>query len=62
MGPSLAGPVVHVAYLHAWRLAICCSEGVNKSFGDLVCPQFIGSNLGDLKEKKNGTKKSKLWL
>lgn len=53
MGPSLVGPVVRVAYLHAWRPAICCSEGVNKSFGDLVCPQFIGSNLGDLKEKKN---------
>lgn len=52
MGPGLVGPVVHVAYLRVWRPVICCSQGVNMSFGDLVCPQFIGSNLDDLKEKR----------
>lgn len=38
------------------RPAICFFEGVHKSFCDLVCPQFIGSHLGDLKEEEWGEK------
>lgn len=52
LGLGPVGPVVQVAYLHAWRPALCSPQGVNKGFGDLVCPQFIGSDLADLKEKR----------